>query len=264
MSLDAARRSWKTDKPYWRRNLFKRVLVDQKVLVTRWFPSEVRDPAFFVPLGGALLVAGSSRRGARAFDDRAALLVETSLGDGADGPANFLSDIGDADSTIVIVGTTYLIARLTHNTRLSETTSLTAEALIDTAIWSTALKRLTSRARPAEGDSSRLLNDAGTSFPSGHAMGAFAVAAVVTGKYRDKKWMPWVAYGTASLIAGSRVALGRHYVSDVVAGAVLGRSIGRMVVTRSEGELSPRASSEWTPIVDPTNDSYGVAWTRRW
>ena len=94
-------------------------------------------------------------------------------------------------------------------------------------------------------------------------MGAFAVAAVVSGQYRGKKWVPWVAYGTASLVAGSRVALGRHYVSDVVAGAVLGRSIGRMVVARAGGEIGAPTHS-WTPIVDPSNRGYGVAYTHSW
>jgi membrane-associated phospholipid phosphatase len=66
-----------------------------------------------------------------------------------------------------------------------------------------------------------------------------------------------------ALIAGSRVALGQHYVSDVVAGAVLGRSIGRMVVARAAGE-APVPTHSWTPIVGPDNRGYGVAYTRNW
>src|SRR5262245_60928653 len=31
------------DRPYWRTNLFKRVATDQKFLVTRWWPQEIKD-----------------------------------------------------------------------------------------------------------------------------------------------------------------------------------------------------------------------------
>ena len=266
-NLEPARRPSSIDKPYWRRNLFKRVAVDQKYLVTRWWPSEIRNPAFAAPLGAAIVVAASSREDARDLDDDVATWVENDVHGATDAPAEFFSDLGDTDSAIVIVGTNYLVARLTHHDHLSETTSLVAEALIDAGIWNTALKALASRARPNETPSSRLLNDqpgsSGGSFPSGHAMGAFAVAAVVSGQYREKKWVPWVAYGWASLTAASRVALERHYVSDVVAGAALGQSIGRMVVVRAHGEV-PERTQRWSPIVDPVTGGYGIAYSRSW
>jgi hypothetical protein len=264
---DSARRPSGADKPYWRRNLFKRVGVDQKVLVTRWWPAEMRNPAFAAPLGAAILVAASSKEDARDLDDDVATWVENDLRGSANAPAEAFTTLGDADTAIVLVGTTYLVARLTHKDHLSETTSLVAEALIDSGIWNTVLKSLTSRARPNETPSSRLFNDqassSGYSFPSGHAMGAFAAAAVISGQYRQKKWVPWVAYGWATLTAASRVALGRHYVSDVVAGAALGDSIGRMVVVRAHGEL-PERTQRWSPIVDPVTGGYGIAYSRSW
>src|SRR5262245_48396523 len=38
------------DKPYWRSNIFKRVLTDQKFLFTQWWPSEIKRPGFSAPL----------------------------------------------------------------------------------------------------------------------------------------------------------------------------------------------------------------------
>jgi undecaprenyl-diphosphatase len=61
------------------------------------------------------------------------------------------------------------------------------------------------------------------SFPSGHATNAFAVATLVA------RIVPGSGPAFAVLalaIAGSRVALGQHYPSDVVAGAGLGSAAG--------------------------------------
>jgi undecaprenyl-diphosphatase len=64
------------------------------------------------------------------------------------------------------------------------------------------------------------------SFPSGHSINAFAICTVL-----GFAW-PVLAPLLGALAAGiaaSRVALGLHYVSDVVAGALLGTAIGGAV-----------------------------------
>src|SRR5208282_4597696 len=68
------------------------------------------------------------------------------------------------------------------------------------------------------------------SFPSGHTIAAFSVATVIARRYGNHKWVPYVAYGTATLIGFSRVTLSAHFTSDVFAGAVLGYSISRFTV----------------------------------
>src|SRR6266566_4430213 len=39
------------------------------------------------------------------------------------------------------------------------------------------------------------------SFPSGHAITAFAIAAVLARRYRQHRWVPFVAYTGATLVA---------------------------------------------------------------
>jgi undecaprenyl-diphosphatase len=58
------------------------------------------------------------------------------------------------------------------------------------------------------------------SFPSGHAARAFLIAVVATAL--APAWLAIVLWIWAPLVALARVAMGVHYVSDVVAGALLG------------------------------------------
>ena len=61
------------------------------------------------------------------------------------------------------------------------------------------------------------------SFPSGHATFAWALAIVLASKEPRLKYF---YYTLAVLICLSRIYLGYHYPSDVVAGSLLGVSIG--------------------------------------
>jgi undecaprenyl-diphosphatase len=57
------------------------------------------------------------------------------------------------------------------------------------------------------------------SFPSDHAIAAFAIAVAIGLRHRKAGLL---ALGLASLVAVSRVALGTHYPTDVLGGALLG------------------------------------------
>jgi undecaprenyl-diphosphatase len=64
------------------------------------------------------------------------------------------------------------------------------------------------------------------SFPSGHAMTAFAVAGAIA---LLAPRMRWPVLAVAALIAFSRVYLGVHFWLDVLAGAGLGITIGALI-----------------------------------
>lgn len=64
------------------------------------------------------------------------------------------------------------------------------------------------------------------SFPSSHAVNNFAVAVYFYLIYPNLKWVLFI---TASLIAISRVYVGRHYPSDIVGGAIIGSAIGYLL-----------------------------------
>ena len=58
------------------------------------------------------------------------------------------------------------------------------------------------------------------SFPSGHAARSFLIAVIAAGL--SPVWLAAVLWLWAPLVALARVAMGVHYVSDVVAGAMVG------------------------------------------
>ena len=93
-----------------------------------------------------------------------------------------------------------------------------------------ALKELTDRPRPFEvlAEADPLLGGTGgNSFPSGHASTSFAGAVVLA--YLVRRAVPALLV-LAALVAFSRVYVGVHYPLDVVAGALLGASVGAAAV----------------------------------
>jgi undecaprenyl-diphosphatase len=85
------------------------------------------------------------------------------------------------------------------------------------------ISELVDRARPFVVDPSGVHlfsgHAADPGFPSDHATGAFAVAMAIW--LRDRRWGT-VALLAAALVSVGRVAIGVHFPSDVIAGAVLG------------------------------------------
>ena len=98
------------------------------------------------------------------------------------------------------------------------------------------------------------------SFPSGHATEAFAVASVIA--MRSEGWViPTLAYTTASLVAVSRVEQSDHFTSDVFAGAVLGITVGRFVVSRHRpAPDGPPPATRVTLVAIPHGLAVHVSW----
>ncbi len=101
-------------------------------------------------------------------------------------------------------------------------------AVAAAGIFVTIFKELFDRARPpVAGIDAVGVIPASASFPSGHSATAFA-AAVAVGLFYPRLRRPLLAL--AAIVALSRVYLGVHYASDVVAGSLLGVLLGLAAV----------------------------------
>lgn len=106
-------------------------------------------------------------------------------------------------------------------------------AIAAPSLFVTVIKRLIGRARPFVSEQADpflylplVWRADHASMPSGHATSAFA-AAIAVGLLWPRLRAVMLAYAVA--IAASRVVLGAHYVSDVVAGAIVGAA-GALIV----------------------------------
>jgi membrane-associated phospholipid phosphatase len=113
------------------------------------------------------------------------------------------------------------------------TVRLAVGALAATNLVVEGLKRTVGRTRP-DGERRR----SNSSFPSSHAANAFALAWVLGARWR--RGIP-VFFGLALLVAFSRMYLNRHFLSDVVAGALIGM-------------LCAWAAARWLPLRRRTSE----------
>ncbi len=93
-----------------------------------------------------------------------------------------------------------------------------------------ALKRLVARRRPCDRAGrplARISVPDPFSFPSGHSATATALASTLAFAY---PWILPMVVPAAVLVAASRVTLGAHHLTDVLAGAALG--VGGALVVR--------------------------------
>ncbi|MGN6569380.1 MAG: phosphatase PAP2 family protein [Flavipsychrobacter sp.] len=100
----------------------------------------------------------------------------------------------------------------------------TVAGLAVNTVLVTGLKYGVNRTRPYDKYPNYIIpytHETDPSFPSGHTSYAFAVATTLTIEY--PKWYVIVpSYAWAATVGYSRMYLGMHYPSDVLAGAVIG------------------------------------------
>ncbi|MDD4005029.1 MAG: phosphatase PAP2 family protein [Elusimicrobiaceae bacterium] len=104
------------------------------------------------------------------------------------------------------------------------------------------MKELFARGRPFQSLDwvRQLVEQGGYSFPSGHTAAAFLTAYVMAWSFKEFKWQ---IYSLAALVGISRMYVGVHYPSDVLAGALAGLGAGWFAVSVARQVLAGEGGS---------------------
>ena len=223
------------DRPVSWKQLAPNILSDQKAI---WlFPTKLAKGRNWIP---ALSVAGVTA-GLLALDPYEARYFHTTST--FQGFNRVFTSNATVLGTIAAPVSLYIAGLARRDAKMQHTALLAGEAVGDAEIVTTVLKDIDRRARPATFEPrgnywDSWFDDKGTtlrgngSFPSGHAIAAFAIATVIAPRYRTHRWVPYVTYGLATVVGLSRLSLSAHFSSDVFVGAALGYSISRFAVLR--------------------------------
>jgi membrane-associated phospholipid phosphatase len=173
-----------------------------------------------------------------------------SVEESAEGLSSGVAKIGNIGGSLYVqLGTglaTYFVGHATGKPQLASFGAdvVRAQALSQAFVLGT--KIVVQRQRP---DASNSL-----SFPSGHTASAFATATVVQQHFGWKAGIP--AYAFAGFVGASRMASGKHYLTDVLIGAGFGIAAGRTVTVHL-------GSGRFAVGVAPTQGGAMVAFTKQ-
>ena len=137
-----------------------------------------------------------------------------------DGPVTAFSKLGNAGMLWLVLCAVFLLFRRTRRAGALGLAALAMGFLLCNGV----LKPLLHRARPwlvVEGLRRMVTPGDAHSFPSGHTCAAFA-AAWTWRRQLPRRWMGRIAVLAAVLMGLSRLYLGVHFPTDVLAGALVG------------------------------------------
>jgi membrane-associated phospholipid phosphatase len=200
----------------------KRVLFDQKAIWT--------SPLHVKPLDATWLLPLAAVTGTLIGSDHHTMTALVHINATDQQHFNTLSNAGVGALGVLPAGM-YLWSLNRDAPQARETGLLSGEALIDSLAVSEAIRFVSRRDRPGVNNAKGNFftsSPTSSSFPSNHAVAAWAMASVVGDEYPG--WLARTAvYGLATGVSVSRVLAEQHFPSDVVIGSAAGWLIGHYV-----------------------------------
>jgi undecaprenyl-diphosphatase len=218
---------------------------------------------------GLVLDMVQTREGFARWDDSAARWGAAHTSGTAESVVRVITQLG---STPVVISLCVIVSIVEYRripTRAVPAFLVTVVA--SQLVITNLIKVIVGRDRP---DVARLVSASGSSFPSGHTAASaalYAAIALVVGRRRSrhtKAVLAGVAGGITVAVATSRVLLGAHWLTDVIAGAALGWACfalcsiaygGRLLQfgapVKAAGAVLATESASTTTPVPPTSRS---------
>jgi membrane-associated phospholipid phosphatase len=235
------------------RKLLGNILLDQKEIWTSPFHMHDSDSLWWIGIGGATaaLIATDHQ-------------TSDAVGKGQVTWGNNLSKIGTSYTLLPLVAGFYGFGVLRDDPKAREVGVLGAEALLDSLVVVSVLKPIAGRNRPNGAHDPGEFFDGGASFPSGHSIESWSLAAVISYEYGHTKWVPVVACGLAAVVSAARFGAQQHFASDILAGGAMGWFIGRYVwKTHQDHAIHPHSGLQTRvlPQIAPSTGTYALAVT---
>ena len=176
---------------------------------------------------------------------------------------------------------TLLVAGIVHDSYdvALQMAVISLQAMLLTKLITGLTKDLVGRARPDSGGcetgSELACATSNESFISGHTSGAFAAAGLICAHHQNlslygSETAGAIACGTslglATGVGTLRMVAGRHHLSDVMAGAIVGLAAGYLLpnITNYDFGDSKEPGGTLMPIADSSSGTLGVGYVRSW
>lgn len=212
----------------FQRNYWYEVLLDVRevfIAPSKW---DTRD---WLTLGGVVAGIGT----VAIFDEDINHAIQRNKNGTVNDVLHAVEPFGN-EYAIGVVGSFYVFGEFFKDPR-AKTTALDAisASAIASGIITNVSKYAIGRSRPLDHEGAYHFApfSGRDSFSSGHTAEAFALASVISEHY-PTPWVQITSYGIAGLVGYARISEGRHWPSDVLAGAAIGTFVGKTVVHFNE------------------------------
>jgi len=158
------------------------------------------------------------------LDESLRTSIQSNRTEGKDDVARVFRHIGQPEVYGAIGLGTILTGVLTGNAKVRRAGERISAGLLGAGAFTVFLKMVVGRHRPNAADNAFLFNPFNThddSWPSGHTTMAFALATGVSDELHSTP-ATIILYGSAAMTGWSRINDDKHWLSDVLAGAIIG------------------------------------------